>query len=90
MRLYLGIVHKDPDSCYGISFPDVPGCFSAGDTMEELMVMAREALDLHLEGETAPPARSFEELRDDPVFVEAFEDAVILLPVAFEEQRIAA
>ena len=47
---YLGIVHKDPDSDYGISFPDLPGCFSAGSTKAELMRMAKEAVAFHIEG----------------------------------------
>lgn len=47
MPLYPGLVHKDPDSDYGIHFPDVPGCFSAGETMLELYDMAAEALTAH-------------------------------------------
>lgn len=39
----------DAKQSYGVSFPDVPGCFSAGDTIDEVMSMAREALDGHLE-----------------------------------------
>jgi predicted RNase H-like HicB family nuclease len=44
MKPYTGIVHKDADSAYGISFPDAPGCFSAADEMDELFAMAEEAL----------------------------------------------
>ncbi len=50
MSLYIGLVHKDPDSSYGMSFPDAPGCFSAADTPEQIYKMAREALTLWLEG----------------------------------------
>ena len=46
---YTGLVHKDPDSDYGVSFPDLPGCISAGRTVEEAREMAAEALALHLE-----------------------------------------
>lgn len=45
----VGIVHKDEGSCFGIYFPQVPGCFSAGDTMEQLIENSREALDLSME-----------------------------------------
>lgn len=45
----VGIVHKDKGSCFGIYFPQVPGCFSAGDTMEQLIENSREALDLSME-----------------------------------------
>ena len=47
---YVGIVRKEPDSCYGVEFADFPGCVSAGDTPEEAQDNAREALALHIEG----------------------------------------
>ena len=31
---YIALVHKDTDTSYGVSFPDLPGCISAGDTFE--------------------------------------------------------
>lgn len=31
------IIHKDPESDFGITVPDLPGCFSAGSTMEEAL-----------------------------------------------------
>ena len=50
MRPYIALIHKEPNSAFGVSFPDFPGCISAGDTMDEARVMAAEALALHLEG----------------------------------------
>jgi len=44
------VVHKDRKSDYGATVPDLPGCFSAGSTMDEALAMAREAIELHLEG----------------------------------------
>jgi HicB_like antitoxin of bacterial toxin-antitoxin system len=32
---YPVVVHKDPDSDYGVTVPDLPGCFSAGETLPE-------------------------------------------------------
>jgi len=49
-RKYIGLIHKDADSDYGVSFPDLPGCISAGSTLEEARAMAAEALALHLDG----------------------------------------
>ena len=49
-RRYIGLIHKDTDSGYGVSFPDLPGCITAGRTLEEAREMAAEALALHLEG----------------------------------------
>ena len=36
MPHYIALIHKDANSCYGVSFPDVPGVFTAGDTIDEL------------------------------------------------------
>ena len=49
MQQFVGIVHKGDDSDYGICFPDFPGCISAGSTIEELLVMAKEALQAHID-----------------------------------------
>ena len=48
-RTYLAFIHKDPDSSFGVTFPDFLGCTSGGDTFEEAREMAREALALRLE-----------------------------------------
>ncbi|WP_236172643.1 type II toxin-antitoxin system HicB family antitoxin [Pseudomonas pseudonitroreducens] len=44
------VLHKDPGSDYGVTLPDVPGCFSAGCTVDEALDNAKEALALHFEG----------------------------------------
>jgi predicted RNase H-like HicB family nuclease len=44
------ILQKDPDSDYGVTVPDLPGCFSAGETMEYALENAEEAILTHLEG----------------------------------------
>lgn len=54
-------IHKDNDSDYGITVPDIPGCFSAGETLDEALKNAVEAITGHLEilaedGEVAPQA----------------------------------
>lgn len=43
-------LHKDPGSAYGVTVPDIPGCFSAGDTIEEAILNATEAIECHIEG----------------------------------------
>lgn len=40
----------DETYAYGVTIPDIVGCFSAGDTMEEALKNVREAIELHLEG----------------------------------------
>ncbi len=47
---YPVVIHKDPDSDYGVTVPDLPGCFSSGATVEEALEHAREAIECHLEG----------------------------------------
>lgn len=50
MAHYIGIIHKDENTDYGVCFPDFPGCITAGSTMEELVEMAKEALEFHMQG----------------------------------------
>jgi predicted RNase H-like HicB family nuclease len=47
---YVAYLHKDRDSDYGVSFPDFPGCITAGKTLDEASRMAVEALTLHIQG----------------------------------------
>ena len=44
------VIHKDGESVYGVTVPDLPGCFSAGDTLEEAVESAHETIACHLEG----------------------------------------
>lgn len=49
MKSFLALVEKDQDSAFGVSFPDVPGCFSAADDEKDILSNAIEALDLWFE-----------------------------------------
>ena len=71
MRNYIGLIHKDADSHFGVSFPDFPGAITAGTTLDEARAMAEEALALHLEGlaedgEAVPEPSALEEVMSDP------------------------
>jgi predicted RNase H-like HicB family nuclease len=84
MAGYIALVHKDEGTSYGVSFPDVPGCISAGDTFEEAVANAAEALAGHFammraDGETVPSPRSFEDLKRDPEFAEDGAGAVLTM-----------
>jgi predicted RNase H-like HicB family nuclease len=50
MRPFIALIHKEADSDFGVSFPDLPGCITAGATLDEARELATEALALHLEG----------------------------------------
>jgi predicted RNase H-like HicB family nuclease len=59
---YPVVIHKDKKSAYGVTVPDLPGCFSAGDTLEDALTNAVEAIECHLEGllldgDEIPPAQ---------------------------------
>jgi predicted RNase H-like HicB family nuclease len=49
---YPVVLHTDDGVRYGVTVPDLPGCFSAGDTLEQALQNAVEAIELHLEGLT--------------------------------------
>ncbi|MDB5597260.1 MAG: hypothetical protein JWM36_4221 [Hyphomicrobiales bacterium] len=71
MRQYIGLIHKEAASDYGVSFPDLPGCVTAGKSLEEARVMAQEALTLHVagmieDGEAIPAPTSLDEIMADP------------------------
>jgi predicted RNase H-like HicB family nuclease len=64
-------IHKDKNSAYGVIVPDLPRCFSAGDTIEEAIQNAHEAIECHLEGllldnESIPFKKSIESHLDNP------------------------
>ncbi|GFM87304.1 HicB family protein [Pseudomonas cichorii] len=44
------VIHKDADSDFSVTVPDVPGCFSAGTSFSQALENVHEALALHLEG----------------------------------------
>ena len=68
---YVAFIHREDDSSYGISFPDFPGCVSAGDTVDDAIRLGSEALAFHVEGlsddgEPIQPPRSVDSIKADP------------------------
>ena len=49
MRYPIAIESGDAKHAYGVVVPDLPGCFSAGDNLDEALTKAREAILLHLD-----------------------------------------
>lgn len=64
MQYFYAIVHKDADSAFGVEFPDLPGCFSAADLIEDVMPNACEALELWFEDATSVDPRRLEDIRE--------------------------
>lgn len=80
MANYIALIRKDPDSDFGVEFPDFPGCVSAGRDLDEARRMAAEALALHIQGmredgTPLPSPSSLDTIMNDP----AHKDAVAFL-----------
>lgn len=57
--LYPIYVHKEDESAYGATFPDIPGCFAAADDIQDLPRSAQEAVEAHFGADNDPiPAAS--------------------------------
>jgi predicted RNase H-like HicB family nuclease len=85
MANYIAIVHKDPKTDFGVSFPDFPGCITAGRDIDEAKDMAQEALTLHIQGmiedgEQLPAPLKLEEIMADPDFADAAAYLVFDVP----------
>jgi predicted RNase H-like HicB family nuclease len=65
MRYYHAVVHKDEDSAFGVHFPDLPGCFSAADAIDDVIPNAIEALSLWFEDEDEAEPRPVEAIREE-------------------------
>ena len=90
MSIYIALLRKDPDSDYGVDFPDFPGCITAGSTLEETREMAAEALEFHIEGMLEedlpiPEPSPLEVVMADPENAEA-----IAFPVTVPDQLTGA
>lgn len=76
------VIHKEPKSCYGVTVPDLPGCFSAGATIDEALTMTREAILGHVEalvdnGMEVPRPLPIDRHRTNPDYADAFMWGVV-------------
>ena len=67
------VAHTYDGSSYGVTVPDLPGCFSAGDTLDETFEMAREAIFGHIEtllmdGQSISEQRPLQDHQANPDF----------------------
>ena len=89
MRNYIGLIHKDPDSDYGVSFPDFPGVATAGTDLDDARRMAEEALAFHVAGmvedrEAIPEPSSLEQVMADATNMDA---VAVLVPLKSQVKR---
>lgn len=91
MKTYLALVHKEEGTAYGLSFPDLPGCFAAADSEGNILRNAVEALELWFEDEAAVTPRGLEttaaEVADD-LAAGAFLIAVPLVQPSTRQKRV--
>lgn len=97
MPHYIGIVHKEPASAFGVHFPDLPGVTSAGDTIVDAIANTAEALAFaaedweELTGQPFPQLRSFDDLRHEPAMVSRDVDSIIAaIPFRGRQYKSAA
>ena len=85
MTHYVAIIEDaGPDYAIGVWFPDLPGCTSAGDTIDDALRNAPEALELYAEGieqdgESLPRPRTLTELKADPSVAEDLKTHMVAL-----------
>jgi predicted RNase H-like HicB family nuclease len=94
-RTYLVVFAKCTGSNFSGHAPDVPGCVAAGDTLDEMTVQMREALEFHLEGmaedgEMAPEALTMRVEFETEDFEDVEYFVVQKLAVALPDQKQAA
>lgn len=92
MRYYIAVVEKDEGSAYGLSFPDLPGCFSAADDWADIPSNASDALDLWFEDAAPTDPRPMAEIAAlDEVRAAVANGAMLMavpyIPAAGEQVR---
>ncbi|MFC0243543.1 type II toxin-antitoxin system HicB family antitoxin [Rhodopseudomonas telluris] len=83
MAHYVALIREHADGSYSVSFPDIPGVVTAGETIEEAEEEAAELLAFAAEDPDGAiifnPPRTIDELNQDPAFVAASKDAIVAL-----------
>lgn len=83
MRYYTAIVHQDGNSAYGLTFPDLPGCFASADTWDGIPAAATEALDLWFEDQPDIAPASLDAIRHRPEVAAELAAVAVLMPIPY-------
>ena len=103
MRSYIGLIRKDADANFGVSFPDFPGVITAGATLDHARSAAEETLALHITGlteagEAIPKPSTLDDVMSDPdnrdgvavlVFIKTEQPRAIRVNVTMPEDVLA-
>lgn len=87
---YILVVEGDAERGYSAYFPDVPGCVTAGDSLDEIRRLAAEALEFHLEDADAPEARLLAEILADPEVAADLDGTELFAPVPYRHAEPVA
>lgn len=83
MRYFTAVVHQNDNSAYGLSFPDLPGCFAAADDWNAIPAAVADALDLWFEDMPDVEPLSLEELRRRDDVQQQVAEGAVLMPVPY-------
>ncbi|MFA7505274.1 MAG: type II toxin-antitoxin system HicB family antitoxin [Burkholderiaceae bacterium] len=81
-------MHQDEGSAYGVSFPDLPGCHSAADRVEDVLPNACEALDLWFEDQDEVEPRGLDEVKAAAAEELAAGGTLIAVPRISNDHRV--
>lgn len=93
MPSYIALLRKEPNSDYGVDFPDFPGCVTAGANLDEARAMAQEALDFHIagmieDGAPVPEPSDLETVMGAPANAEAVAFLVTVMAPKSRARRV--
>ena len=85
-KCYPIVIFKDPDSDYGMMVPDLPGCYTFGDTITDVLTQAVEAIEFHtecllLDGDPIPEPKDIAFHQNNPKYADGhWESVAVILP----------
>jgi predicted RNase H-like HicB family nuclease len=88
------VIHKDADSDYCVTVPDLPGCITAGDTLEDAQNQAVEAIQCHIEGmlldgEPIPEVKEIAFHQDNPDYTDGVWKSITIVLPDISEIRVS-
>lgn len=83
MKFFSALVQQEGDSAYGLTFPDLPGCFAAADSWDAIPAAAAEALDLWFEDMPDVTPASLDTIRKLPAVTAAMAGGAALMHIPY-------
>ncbi|UXU79610.1 type II toxin-antitoxin system HicB family antitoxin [Paracoccus sp. SMMA_5_TC] len=83
MKQYSAIIHHDPGAAFGLTFPDLPGCFAAADCWDDVPKAASEALNLWFEDQPEVPPSPLDALLKRQDVAQALAEGATLITIPY-------